>query len=130
MVNYGDYSKIINPWMSGNRSPYSANNSNFDDIFDFSTKNGCGDTYSGSGGWDSTEFNPYLERLGLPKYIWSAFSGTDDALVKSQETLIDLIRYYEGDPKKNYKAKAKYDDRGNIETRGYGITNLNSEPLP
>ena len=42
------------------------------------------------------------------------------------EKLIDMLRYYEGDPKKNYKAKEKYKDLNGkgTTTFGYGITQL------
>ncbi len=128
MVNYGDYSKRIDFTNSSLQPAYTTSDSAVSSsIFDTEQLLSAGDSYSPeNGGWNSAQFNPYIKKLGLPTYNWSAFLGTDDAIVKSQESLIDLIRYYEGDAKNNYKAKAKYNDRGQVLTLGYGITNLNS----
>lgn len=77
-------------------------------------------------GWSGTLYE-MMSTWGIREYKWSPISSTNDAIEKSQNHLIDLLRYYEGDPDNVYKANMKYNDENGITTYGYGVVNLNSE---
>ena len=75
---------------------------------------------SGKSDWTpalTAEFN----KLGLRPYTWTEINGVDDAVSKSENNLIDLIRYYEGHGT-DYSAKTNYKDTVNVSTFGYGLT--------
>jgi len=65
----------------------------------------------------TTEYN----KLGLNSYTWTQINGVDDAVAKSENNFIDLIRYYEGHGT-NYEAKINYKDTVSVSTYGYGLT--------
>ena len=75
--------------------------------------------------WDIAHYQT-IKKWSVKPYKWTSIVDTNDAIEKSQQTLIDMLRYYEGDPKKNYKAKEKYKDLNGkgTTTFGYGITQL------
>ena len=82
-----------------------------------------GDMLTVNGGksdWTETLTTEY-NKLGLRPYTWTEINGVDDAVKKSENNLIDLIRYYEGHGD-NYTAKTNYKDTVNVTTYGYGLT--------
>ena len=86
--------------------------------------NNSSDASSSSTGW-SKDFNEAIKSWGIRNYVWTPVKNTNDMINKSQNNLIDLIRYFEGDAGRNYKAKMKYaDDANKVVTYGYGVTNM------
>ena len=85
-------------------------------------------TSSIKSGW-TKEFSDKVRSWGVSNYTWNAIKDTADAIKKSQNHLIDLIRYYEGDATNNYKARPKYKDLDGTGTTtyGYGVTHLPAE---
>ena len=84
-----------------------------------------GTSTDSANGWQP-DFSTRVKAWGVNDYYWCPITGVEDAVSKSQMHLIDLIRYYEGDPKNGYKAKAVYKDLGGTctITYGYGITQI------
>lgn len=74
----------------------------------------------GKSDWSPALTKEY-NKLGLAPYTWKEINGVDDAVAKSANNLIDLIRYYEGHGE-NYTAKTNYKDTVNVSTYGYGLT--------
>jgi len=79
-----------------------------------------------SADWDIAHYET-IKNWGVKPYKWTSIIDTNDAIEKSQQSLMDMMRYYEGDSKNNYKAKErKFKDlegKGTT-TYGYGITQL------
>ena len=75
--------------------------------------------------WDISHYET-INKWKIKPYKWSNIVGTNDAIEKSQQSLIDMIRYFEGDADNNYKAKERYVDLNGkgTKTYGYGITQL------
>ena len=78
------------------------------------------DNFTSSGGWTAA-LGQELTKLNVASYTWTPIKDQDDAITKSANHLMDLIRYYEGDPENNYRAKSSYNDRNRVRTYGYGI---------
>ncbi len=74
----------------------------------------------GKSDWTATLTKKY-NKLGLASYSWTKLEDINDAAVKSQDNLIDLIRMYEGNPKNNYKADMS-NPEGNL--YGFGLTKI------
>jgi len=85
--------------------------------------NGQSSGSSSNESWNPN-FNKYIKDLSISGYVWTPISGNEDAINKSQNSLIDMIRYYEGDRKNNYKATTQYNDKNKVTTYGYGVTKL------
>ena len=62
---------------------------------------------SGSSAWNSNVANMY-KNLGLNAYTWSKINNFNDAVIKSQSNLIDLLRMYEGNVDNNFEAETNY----------------------
>ena len=77
---------------------------------------------SGSSDWNSSVANMY-KNLGLNNYTWFKINNFNDAVIKSQNNLIDLLRMYEGSGD-NFEAKTNYKDTLGISTYGFGLTTL------
>ena len=65
--------------------------------------------------------NHAVESSGIKQYSWSLLKNNQDAIKHSQQHLIDLIRYYEGDSHHYYEAvSVAYKDCGGHKTIGFG----------
>lgn len=85
-----------------------------------STNTAPQDNYTSTADW-STSLDAEFKKLGIGTYTWTPINCVDDAVAKSQDNLIDLLRYYEGHGE-HYTAKTNYKDTENISTYGYGLT--------
>ena len=62
-----------------------------------------------------------VDDTGIKPYQWSLLKDNHTAIKKSQQHLIDLIRYYEGDSEHYYEAvSVAYKDKGGSKTIGFG----------
>ena len=59
--------------------------------------------------WDISHYET-INKWEVKPYKWTNIIGTNDAIEKSQQSLLYMLRYYEGDPKRNYKTKEKSKD--------------------
>ena len=90
--------------------------------YEFFTSTGAShqDNYTSTMDWNNS-LNSAYQKLGIGTYTWAPINGVDDAVQKSEDNFIDLLRYYEGH-NSDYTAKTKYKDNEKINTYGYGLT--------
>lgn len=77
--------------------------------------------------WNESTKGLLLEttkHMGIRSYTPTLLRTTDIAIAKSQQHLIDMMKYYEGDSKNFYEAHSgEFDDGYGNATRGFGATN-------
>ena len=92
--------------------------------YDFSTPQ---DFWDSKKYWDESTKGLLLDttrNMGIKSYATTLLRTPTIAIAKSQQHLIDLLKYYEGDSNNLYEAHSKaFDDGYGNTTRGFGDTN-------
>ena len=92
--------------------------------YDFSTPQ---DFWDSKKYWDESTKGLLLDttrNMGIKSYAPTLLRTPTIAIAKSQQHLIDLLKYYEGDSNNLYEAHSKaFDDGYGNTTRGFGATN-------